>query len=388
MVPGQEPCGLASRLVTNDAPEPPAIASGSTLSFGSPLSEERAARITAELATWLRLGRTAAAGPGRHARCARHRYRQLRSRHQTRQPRGHHPGPGRPCHVHRGHLGITADLVLNTGAWHALGTQQEALASLRALVNPGGRVAGYEGRGQYGHRRARRPGDRRGILATAHRVGQERRVGGLRIGDRPADPRADEVRAQFDKVRAIWLHGHRDIFGFAYLTPGGSRNCAADRVSPGTDPRPGPAAQVPDGSPRRPRRISASARPGGTHHAQCRECREQPPHPRRCGSRDPSTERASPGTDHPGNAAATGRTRGKPCGKAAGSACRRRRTAPASPSRCSLVDSMAGSSAVVPRKSFPGPPHHFDTAARPGPGPVDIRVQVRRVRRRYLCPRR
>jgi hypothetical protein len=38
------------------------------------------------------------------------------------------------------HLGATADLVLNTGAWHALGTQPEALATLRTLVNPGGRV--------------------------------------------------------------------------------------------------------------------------------------------------------------------------------------------------------------------------------------------------------
>ena len=30
--------------------------------------------------------------------------------------------------------------MLNTGAWHALGTQRETLATLRTLVNPGGRV--------------------------------------------------------------------------------------------------------------------------------------------------------------------------------------------------------------------------------------------------------
>ena len=38
--------------------------------------------------------------------------------------------------------------------------------------------------------------------------------------DHPVDPRADQVRAQLDDVRAIWLCGHRDIFGFAYLTLG------------------------------------------------------------------------------------------------------------------------------------------------------------------------
>jgi hypothetical protein len=29
-----------------------------------------------------------------------------------------------------------------------------------------------------------------------------------------------EVRAELDKTRNIWLRGHRDIFGFAYLTLG------------------------------------------------------------------------------------------------------------------------------------------------------------------------
>ena len=38
--------------------------------------------------------------------------------------------------------------------------------------------------------------------------------------DHPADPRAEEVRAQLDNVRGIWLRGHWEIFGFAYLTLG------------------------------------------------------------------------------------------------------------------------------------------------------------------------
>jgi hypothetical protein len=36
----------------------------------------------------------------------------------------------------------------------------------------------------------------------------------------PAHPRAGEVRADLDRIRAIWLRGHRDVFGFAYLILG------------------------------------------------------------------------------------------------------------------------------------------------------------------------
>ena len=35
-----------------------------------------------------------------------------------------------------------------------------------------------------------------------------------------AHPEADEVRAKLDGQRSIWLRGHRDTMGFAYLTLG------------------------------------------------------------------------------------------------------------------------------------------------------------------------
>ena len=37
---------------------------------------------------------------------------------------------------------------------------------------------------------------------------------------RPGHRRAGEIRAELDKTRNIWLRGHRDVFGFAYLTLG------------------------------------------------------------------------------------------------------------------------------------------------------------------------
>jgi len=36
----------------------------------------------------------------------------------------------------------------------------------------------------------------------------------------PGHPQAGEVRAGLDTTRNIWLRGHRDVFGFAYLTLG------------------------------------------------------------------------------------------------------------------------------------------------------------------------
>ena len=34
----------------------------------------------------------------------------------------------------------------------------------------------------------------------------------------PDHPGAGEVREQLDQQRTIWLRGHRDLMGFAYLT--------------------------------------------------------------------------------------------------------------------------------------------------------------------------
>jgi hypothetical protein len=38
--------------------------------------------------------------------------------------------------------------------------------------------------------------------------------------DHPDHSEADEVRSKVDKHRDIWLRGHRDVMGFAYLILG------------------------------------------------------------------------------------------------------------------------------------------------------------------------
>ena len=43
---------------------------------------------------------------------------------------------------------------------------------------------------------------------------------GAEYWERPGHPRAGEIRAELDRIRNIWLRGHRDVFGFAYLTLG------------------------------------------------------------------------------------------------------------------------------------------------------------------------
>jgi hypothetical protein len=85
-------------------------------------------------------------------------------------------------------------------------------------------------------RRLHRPGhpggtdDRGGLRAASdrdrHRGEWEEFESGLAL-DREewllansGHPQAGQVRAELDKARNIWLRGHRDVFGFAYLTLG------------------------------------------------------------------------------------------------------------------------------------------------------------------------
>ena len=42
-------------------------------------------------------------------------------------------------------------------------------------------------------------------------------------------PDADEVRTKLDTQRNIWLRGHRDVMGFAYLTLGVQHSPARTR---------------------------------------------------------------------------------------------------------------------------------------------------------------
>jgi hypothetical protein len=152
--------------VTTDAQEPPAIASGSTLSFGSPLSEERAARITAELAA---------------------------------------RKPATVLDLGCGWGGLLLRILAATPGAHGTGIDKDIAGLIDLAIEAGFRPLRIESvtRGEWEDFES-------GIAADR----------GQWLLDHPADPRADEVCAQLDKVRAIWLRGHRDIFGFAYLTLG------------------------------------------------------------------------------------------------------------------------------------------------------------------------
>lgn len=251
-----------------DADEPPAIGSGSGLSFGSPLSAERAARLTAELAaqrpdTVLDLGcgwgelllRIVAATPGARGTGIDNYGPDVKRGQENAVGRGL---GGRVTFIEgqaKDHIdGTTADLVLSTGAWHAIdSTIPEALKTLRTLVNPGGRVLfGAEfwehpptdaelGRMWPGISRddytdiagltdlAIVAGFRPLRIESVTRGEWEEFESGL-AADReqwllahPGHPQAGEVRAQLDETRALWLRGHRGILGFAYLTLGVAR---------------------------------------------------------------------------------------------------------------------------------------------------------------------
>jgi SAM-dependent methyltransferase len=144
-----------------------------------------------------------------------------------------------------------ADAVICIGSDHAWGTQADALAALRELVLPGGRLLFGSG---FWERRpsvdeaaalGMTPGslpDLAGLVdlaieagfrplatQTATRDEWEQFESGyladweewlLRHG---SDPRADGIRAQADAHRNEWLRGYRDVLGFAYLTLGRPR---------------------------------------------------------------------------------------------------------------------------------------------------------------------
>jgi SAM-dependent methyltransferase len=144
----------------------------------------------------------------------------------------------------------SADMVINLGAHQAFGGVSEALRALRGAVNPGGRVlfgAEYWEHPPTSAELANMwPGisvddctDLAGLvdqavvagfrplrIETATRGEWEEFESGLAAdaehwllshADHPA---AGEVRANLDAQRSIWLRGHRDVMGFAYLTLG------------------------------------------------------------------------------------------------------------------------------------------------------------------------
>lgn len=250
---------LGLRLMNTD---PPLAGGGARLAFHGPLSQERAVRLVGELAalglgTVLDIGcgwgelmlRILAAAPqavgtgvdtdGEDIRRARDAAAQRGLDRRAR----FIEGPAKD------HL-ASADLIMSVGAYHALGTIPEALAKIREQVNPSGRVlSGAE----YWERpptqaelanmwpgitadactnlatlvdQAIAAGFRPLTIQTATRGEWEEFESGY-AQDReewllaqPGHPRAAEVRDELDRTRNIWLRGHRDIFGFAYLTLG------------------------------------------------------------------------------------------------------------------------------------------------------------------------
>jgi SAM-dependent methyltransferase len=145
---------------------------------------------------------------------------------------------------------IGADLVINVGAYQAFGGVPKALHALRGLVHPGGRLlfgAEFWERPPTAARLANMwPGmstedctDLGGLVDLAIAAGfRPLRIETATNGEweefesglaadaeewllsHAAHPEADAVRAKLDTQRTIWLRGHRDVMGFAYLTLG------------------------------------------------------------------------------------------------------------------------------------------------------------------------
>ncbi|CAM3737729.1 cyclopropane-fatty-acyl-phospholipid synthase family protein [Occultella aeris] len=141
-----------------------------------------------------------------------------------------------------------ADVVLNIGAFHAFGSIPEALNALRGRVRDGGRLLfGVE---YWEHPptatelanmwegttaedcplladlvdQAVAAGFRPIRTETVTREEWEEYESGhmadreLWLAAHPDHPDADAIRQALDAQRSIWLRGHRDVMGFAYLT--------------------------------------------------------------------------------------------------------------------------------------------------------------------------
>jgi cyclopropane fatty-acyl-phospholipid synthase-like methyltransferase len=152
-----------------------------------------------------------------------------------------------------------ADAVISCGAYQAFGTVHEALRALRSLVKPGGVLL-------FGAEiwdrtptdvqlanmwpgitvddclylpdlvdAATAEGFRPLRIQTATRGEWEEFDSGLATGAEEwllangDDPEADQVRAKLDRHWSIWLRGHRDVMGFAYLTLGVPRSQSGSR---------------------------------------------------------------------------------------------------------------------------------------------------------------
>jgi SAM-dependent methyltransferase len=241
---------------------PPIIGNGSRLAFMSPLSDERANGFVANIAalrpaTVLDLGcgwgelllRVLAASPGASGTGTDihgpdvARARANAAARALSERVSFIEGPAE-AHLH------AADVVINIGAYQALGSITDALRVLQGLVNPGGVLlfgAEFWERPPTAERLANMwPGasqddctDLAGLVDKAVTAGfrplrietattneWEEFESGLAadleewILSNAEDPEAVTIRKRLDAQRDIWLKGHRGTLGFAYLTLG------------------------------------------------------------------------------------------------------------------------------------------------------------------------
>lgn len=242
--------------------DPSGFGAGSRLTFHGPLSAERADRLAAELAApgpetvadygcgWGEfLLRVLEAAPGAHGVGVDVHGPDIA---RARENAGNRGLTDRAAFVEgpAADNATMADAVVNCGAYQAFGAIPEALRALRALVNPGGRLLfGAEIWDQAPTRRqlaamwpgttpetclylpdvvdaAVEAGFRPLRVETATRGEWDEFESGLAAGAEewllanPDHPEAGQVRDRLDTHLSVWLRGHRDVMGFAYLTLG------------------------------------------------------------------------------------------------------------------------------------------------------------------------
>jgi cyclopropane fatty-acyl-phospholipid synthase-like methyltransferase len=242
--------------------DPSGFRSGARLTFHGPLSAERADRLAAELAApgletvadygcgWgeLLLRVLTAAPSARGLGVDIHGPDIARGRENA----GKRGLADRVAFIEglAGDHASKADAVISCGAYQAFGSIPEALKALRGLVNPGGRLLFgaeiWDRTPTEQQLSAMWPGTtldsclylpdlvdaavaaglRPLRIETATRGEWEEFESGYAAGTEewllanPDHPEAGQVRDRLDAHRAIWLRGHRDVLGFAYLTMG------------------------------------------------------------------------------------------------------------------------------------------------------------------------
>lgn len=239
---------------------PPAGGNGAALTFNSPLSEERAARLVRQLAAsaptevldvgcgWAELLLMVLDDvPDARGRGLDIHAPDIVRAWEAAEQRGLSGRVQLDAEEADDTL-APADLVLNIGAFQAFGDIPTSLARLRELVRPGGRLlfggeywehdpteaelaALWEGTSAEDCLllpdlvdAAIAAGFRPLSTETVTRQEWEAYESGHMapqeewLATHPGHPQAGEIREQIDQQRTIWLRGHRDLMGFAYLT--------------------------------------------------------------------------------------------------------------------------------------------------------------------------